>query len=163
MREWRSNQDDVNGGAARDQGTRDARPPVAPVSSATAELLARSDAELVAATLASDAGEILVHAHLAALRAGAALVQARGRPGGRPAPRSVWDMVGVLAPGLARWASFFADNAATRAAVESGRGHVVAPERAEQTLAAAEDFQDAVRAELGLAGAPQGRLVLRAS
>ena len=133
------------------------------MSAATADLLARSDAELVAATLASDAGETLVHAHLAALRAGAALVQARGRPGGRPAPRTVWDMVAVLAPHLTGWASFFADNAAARAAVEAGRGHVVTAERADQTLAAAEDFQDAVRAELGFTDAPQGRLVLRAS
>ncbi len=159
----RGNQRGTRRDDARDERTRTARPSAPPVSAATADLLARSDAELVAATLASDAGETLVHAHLAALRAGAALVQARGRPGGRPAPRTVWDMVAVLAPHLTGWASFFADNAAARAAVEAGRGHVVTAERADQTLAAAEDFQDAVRAELGFTDAPQGRLVLRAS
>lgn len=134
-----------------------------PVPEAAIELLARSDAELVAATLASAADETLVHAHLAALRAGAALVQARGRPGGRPAPRTVWDMVAAVAPHLAGWTAFFADNAAARAAVEAGRGHAVDRGRAERALAAAEDFQDAVRAELGVRAHPQGRLALRAS
>jgi len=133
-----------------------------PVPEAAVELLARSDAELVA-TLASAPDETLLHAHLAALRAGAALVQARGRPGGRPAPRTVWDMVAVLAPDLAGWTAFFADNAVARAAVEAGRGAMVDPARAERALAAAEDFQDAVRAELGMVAAPQGRLALRAS
>lgn len=134
-----------------------------PVPQAATELLARSDAELVAATLASGADETLLHAHLAALRAGAALVQARGRPGGRPAPRTVWDMVAVLAPELAGWAAFFADNATARAAVEAGRADAVDDARADRVLAAAEDFQDAVRAELGERPAPQGRLALRAS
>src|SRR5665647_2256435 len=77
-----------------------------PVPDSALDLLARSDAELVAATLASASDETLLHAHLAALRAGAALVQVRGRPGGRPAPRTVWDMVAVLAPELAAWAAF---------------------------------------------------------
>lgn len=134
-----------------------------PLSQAATELLARSDAEVVAATLASAPGETLLHAHLAALRAGAALVQVRGRPGGRPAPRTVWEMVAAVAPTLAPWAAYFADNATVRAAVEAGRGHDVDRSRAERALAAAEDFQDAVRAELGVAAAPQGRLALRAS
>lgn len=134
-----------------------------PLSEAATQLLARSDAEIVAATLASGADETFLHAHLAALRAGAALVQARGRPTGRPAPRAVWDMVAVVAPDLAQWAAFFADNAAARAAVEAGRGDAVDRGRAERALVAAEDFADAVRAELGVAAGPQGRLALRAS
>lgn len=134
-----------------------------PVPEAALELLARSDAEVVAATLASAPDETLLHAHLAALRAGAALVHVRGRPGGRPAPRTVWDMVAVVAPNLAGWSAFFADNAAVRAAVEAGRGHSVDRGRAERALAAAEDFQDAVRGELGIGAHPQGRLALQAS
>ena len=133
------------------------------VSPAVTDLLARSDAELVAATLASAPDETLVHAHLSALRAGAALVEARGRPGGRPAPRTVWDMVAVVAPELAPWCAFFAGNAAARAAAEAGRGESIDHARADRVLGAAEDFQDAVRAELGVAAAPQGRVALRAS
>lgn len=134
-----------------------------PVPDSALDLLARSDAELVAATLASAPDETLLHAHLAALRAGAALVQVRGRPGGRPAPRTVWDMVAVLAPELAAWAAFFADNAGTRSAVEAGRGDLVDARRAERALAAAEDFQTAVRAVIGADVQPQGQLALRAS
>ena len=134
-----------------------------PVPDSALDLLARSDAELVAATLASAPDETLLHAHLAALRAGAALVQVRGRPGGRPAPRTVWDMVAVLAPELAAWAAFFADNAGTRSAVEAGRGDLVDGRRAERALAAAEDFQTAVRAVIGADVQPQGQLALRAS
>jgi len=134
-----------------------------PVPDSALDLLARSDAELVAATLASAPDETLLHAHLAALRAGAALVQVRGRPGGRPAPRTVWDMVAVLAPELAAWAAFFADNAGTRSAVEAGRGDLVDGRRAERALAAAEDFQTAVRAVIGAGVQPQGQLALRAS
>jgi len=134
-----------------------------PVPDSALDLLARSDAELVAATLASAPDETLLHAHLAALRAGAALVQVRGRPGGRPAPRTVWDMVAVLAPELAAWAAFFADNAGTRSAIEAGRGDVVDARRAERALAAAEDFQTAVRAVIGAGVQPQGQLALRAS
>jgi len=134
-----------------------------PVPDSALDLLARSDAEVVAATLASAPDETLLHAHLAALRAGAALVQVRGRPGGRPAPRTVWDMVAVLAPELAAWAAFFADNAGTRSAVEAGRGDLVDARRAERALAAAEDFQTAVRAVIGADVQPQGQLALRAS
>jgi SAV_6107-like HEPN len=133
-----------------------------PVPDSALDLLARSDAEVVAATLASAPDETLLHAHLAALRAGAALVQVRGRPGGRPAPRTVWDMVAVLAPELAAWAAFFADNAGTRSAVEAGRGDLVDARRAERALAAAEDFQTAVRAAIGAGVQPQGQLALRA-
>jgi hypothetical protein len=134
-----------------------------PVPDSVQNLLARSDAELVAASSASEPGGTLLHAHLAALRAGAALVQARGRPGGRPAPRTVWEMVAVIAPELAGWAAYFADTAVLRAAVEAGRGHMVGAESAERALGAAEDFQDAARGVLGLVGCPQGRPALWAS
>lgn len=135
---------------------------IAPVPDSAVDLLARSDAEVVAATLASAPEDVFLHAHLAALRAGAALVQARGRPGGRPAPRTVWDMVSALAPELTAWAAFFADNAAARSAVEAGRAGVEM-DRAERVLGAAEEFQAAVRESIGVAGEGQGRLALQAS
>lgn len=135
----------------------------APVPDSARDLLARGDAELVAATLASAPEEVFLHAHLAALRSGAALVQVHGRPGGRPAPRTVWDMVAAVAADLAGWAAFFADNAGARSAIEAGRTGVVDDERAERALRAAEDFQAAVRERIGVEGAPQGRLALRAS
>lgn len=108
--------------------------------------LQRSEAELLAAQFSSEPWERFSHAHLAALRAAAALVQLRGRPGGRGAPRAVWEMLQLVEPGLSRWASYFADGAALRAAVESGRFDEVGPDRADEALAAAEDFVDGVQA-----------------
>ena len=134
-----------------------------PVPASALELLVRSDSELVAAQLSTVPEEQFLHAHLAALRAGAALLQVTGRPARRPVPRTVWDMVSAVAPELGEWTAFFADGAATRSAVEAGRGAVDSA-RAERTLSAAEDFQDAVRAALDPAGgAQQDALALRAS
>ena len=123
--------------------------PELPVPASALELLGRSDAELVAATLASEPAESFLHAHLSAMRSGAALLQATGRPT-RRGVRTVWQMVAVVEPELARWAAFFADNAPARSAVEAGRRHVVDEERAERAVAAAEDFHSAVRTRLGL-------------
>ena len=122
----------------------------APLPASALELLVLSEAELVAATLASDAADRFLHAHLSAVRAGAALLQVTGRPARRRL-RTVWDMVAVMAPDLARWAGFFADNAPLRSAIEAGRTHVVDDRRAERAVCAAEDFHGAVRDWLGLA------------
>ncbi|MCU1432382.1 MAG: hypothetical protein JWP95_1487 [Actinotalea sp.] len=136
----------------------------APLPDSAVELLARSDAELVAAQLASDPRERFLHAHLAAIRAGAAVLQVTGRPTRRPAPRTVWEMVALVAPELGRWTAFFADGAALRAAIEAGRDDGVDDVRAERTVSAAEDFQDAVRGVLAPDGSTdQRRLALRAS
>lgn len=123
-------------------------------------LLRRSDEELVAAQLAGDPGERFVHAHLAALRAGAAVLELAPRPSRRARPRPVWDLVADAAPALAPQAAWFAAGAALRAAVEAGRAGEVPVERAESALAAAEDFQDAVRE---LVASWSGTQVARAS
>ncbi len=133
----------------------------APVPDTVADLLVRSEAEVVASAVAQDAGEAFVHAHLAALRAGAALVEARGRPGPRSRARTVWDMVTRVAPELADYSAYFAANAATRAAVEAGRA-TVERDRAERAAAVAVQFQEAVRSLLD-DGDAQGHVALRAS
>jgi hypothetical protein len=117
----------------------------APTPRRAADLLTRADAELLAAQYSTEPWERFSHAHLAALRAGAALVAFHGRPGGRRPPRSVWGMVELVAPELAGWARHFADAARLRSAVEAGRFDAVGVERAEQSLCDAEDFVDAVR------------------
>ena len=122
------------------------------------ELLARSDDELVAADLAGTAEERFVHGHLAALRAGAAVVAAFGRPGRRRGPRPVWELVAVAVPELAGWTARFAAAAPLRAAVETGRA-AVDDARADRAVAEASGFADAVRSLLD-AGAQGG---LRAS
>jgi hypothetical protein len=135
------------------------------------ELLQRADAELVAAQFSSEAWERFSHAHLAALRGGAALLAVRGRPGGRRPPRTLWDMLHVVAPELARWSDYFAGGAGLRSAIEAGRFDAVSDERAEQALCAAEDFIDELRSLLSadsspmppVRGAASRRLGVRAS
>lgn len=109
------------------------------------QMLARADAELLAAQFSGEAWERFTHAHLAAVRAAAAVVATRGRPGGRGAPRTVWDMLGVVAPEMARWAAVFADGARLRAALDAGRFEAVSAARADQALCDAEDFVDLAR------------------
>lgn len=111
----------------------------------TASLVHRAEAELVAAQFSPEPWERFSHAHLAALRAGAAVVAERGKPGGRRAPRTVWEMLDAVAPELSRWSAYFAGGAALRSAVEAGRFDAVSADRAEQVLCAAEDFLDEVR------------------
>ncbi len=110
------------------------------------QMLARADTELLAAQFSAEAWERFTHAHLAAVRAAAAVVAARGRPSGRGAPRTVWEMLVAVAPEMTRWAALFADGAPLRAALEAGRFDAVPVARADQALCDAEDFVDLARA-----------------
>ena len=121
----------------------------APLPTTAVDLLRRADGELLAAQLSQAPAETFNHAHLAALRAAAAVVAVRGRPGGRRPPRTVWDMLAAVAPEAATWATFFAAGASLRLAVDAGRFDAVDAEHAERTLSAAEDFLDDVRGLLG--------------
>ncbi|MET4223357.1 SAV_6107 family HEPN domain-containing protein [Oerskovia enterophila] len=109
-----------------------------------ARLLARADAEIIAANLAADPAERFVHAHLGALRAAAAVVALRGRPSSRSRARSVWDLLAAVEPGLAAWSVYFAGGAPIRAAVDAGRFDAVDARRAEEIMVCAEDFRDEV-------------------
>ena len=55
-------------------------------------------------------GDRYVLAHLAALRAAAAIVAARGEPGRarRGKPRTVWELLTQVEPALTEWAAYFA-------------------------------------------------------
>ena len=120
----------------------------------TAELLRRADAELLAAQFSGEPWEMLSHAHLAALRAGAALVAARGRPSGRGAPPAGGGVRDAGAPELHTLSAFFAQSASLRSAVDAGRFDLVTQVRAERSLVVAEDLVDAVRAALSRAEGP---------
>ncbi|RMI08633.1 SAV_6107 family HEPN domain-containing protein [Cellulomonas triticagri] len=127
---------------------RSAAPGVPGLPSRATELLERADAELVAAQFSSEPWEQFTHAHLAALRAGAAVLAVRRPLSGRRAPRTVWDLLDAAAPELGRWSGYFAGGAGLRAAVDAGRFDAVSSARAEEVLCHAEDFLDVVRAEL---------------
>jgi hypothetical protein len=95
-------------------------------------------------------------AHLAALRAAAAVLATRARPtpGRRNRVTSVWALLDLVAPDLGEWASYFAAGAAKRAAAEAGIPRVVSPREADDLLRAAEQFVAVVEVALGLAHQP---------
>ncbi len=94
-------------------------------------------------------------AHLAALRAAAAVLACRARPaparGSRPT--SAWVLLTQVAPELGEWAQFFASGARKRAAAEAGLPAVTARE-ADDLLRDAEAFLEVVETSLGLSHQP---------
>lgn len=103
------------------------------------------------------AGSRYVAAHLAALRAAAAVVAARAAPGSGPrrkAPRSVWELLPRVEPALAEWAAFFAAGARKRAAAEAGLPRAVSGGEADELLRDAETFLTLAEEALGLPSQP---------
>jgi hypothetical protein len=121
-----------------------------PVSTAARMLLERSRAGLLQACAARTPGERYVTSHLAAIRAAAAVLAVRSRPGGRGGPRSVWEVLPKIAPELGEWAAFFASTGTRRTALETGRIDVVSPREADDLLRDAESFHHLVESALGL-------------
>ena len=118
-------------------------PPALPA--AAAQLLGQAHRGLAEAVGCPDAGWRYATAHLAALRAAAAVLAARTRPEpARRRPRSAWVLIGQVAPELGEWAAFFAAGAAKRAAAEAGLSHAV-------TEREADDLVRDVRTFLGVA------------
>jgi hypothetical protein len=102
-------------------------------------------------------------AHVAALRAAAALLAARARtagsPGGRRRPqKNAWVLLTEVAPELSEWATFFAAGAAKRAAAEAGSVRAVTEREADDLVRDADRFLAVVEQALGLtphAASPQ--------
>ena len=112
-------------------------------------LLTASRQGLADAEGARVGGERYALAHLAALRAAAAVLAARTRPQNRRGrPVSAWRLLTEVAPELGEWAAFFAAGAGKRAAAEAGRP-VVSQREADDLIRDAEHFLLAV---LGFAG-----------
>lgn len=85
------------------------------------DLLMSARRSLTEASIAPTAGERYAAAHLAALRAAAAVLAARSRPSARRSRvLSVWVVLPQIAPQLGEWAAFFAAGARKRAAAEAG-------------------------------------------
>ena len=124
----------------------EAMPRAAPVlvPASVTRLLGLADAELAQAAATADPDERFRHAHLAALRCAAAVVELRGRPGPRSGARTVWAMLTLVEPALASWSGYFAAGARLRAALDAGRPDVVDAVRAGELVACAEDFRDEV-------------------
>ena len=137
---------------ARTSGRAPARravPVHAPVAATVLELVDRSRASLLAACRTSSVSERYVEAHLAALRAAAALMAARSRPTRRSRLRSVWEVLPEVAPELTEWAVFFAGTAQQRAALERGT-RVPSAREADDLLRQSETFHGLIQSCLGL-------------
>ncbi len=119
----------------------------------THSYLARSAASLQEAVLADDVPTRYACAHVAALRAAAALLAARARPttGRRTRQKNAWVLLAEVAPELAEWATFFAAGAGKRAAAEAGSQRAVTEREADDLLRDADRFLGVVEQSLGLA------------
>lgn len=100
-------------------------------------------------------------AHLAALRAAAAILAARTTPTvtnrqERHRAPSVWVLLTTTAPELDEWARFFADAASKRAAAEAGIPRTVTGQDADDMLRAAEQFVTVVGMHLGVPAVSPG-------
>ncbi|MFD0020866.1 SAV_6107 family HEPN domain-containing protein [Streptomyces sp. NPDC058382] len=91
---------------------------------AALDLLAQARAGLEEAAVLDVPNERYATAHLAALRAAAAVLAVRGRPetSGRRRERirSAWEVLPELAPELTEWSALFASGARRRARAEAG-------------------------------------------
>jgi hypothetical protein len=130
-------------------------PPALPV--AATQLLDQAHRGLTEAAGSADLRQRYATAHLAALRAAAAVLAARARPeGGGRRPRSAWVLLGQVAPELGEWATFFAAGAAKRAAAEAGLSRAVTEREADDLVRDVDAFLAVVESCLAtLAAAPE--------
>ncbi|GIF68100.1 hypothetical protein Ais01nite_61350 [Asanoa ishikariensis] len=121
-----------------------------------AQLLAIARNGLAEAAQTRPDGLRYAAAHLAALRAAAAMLAARARPSPTRRNRitSVWALLVMVAPELDDWATYFAAGATKRAAAEAGIPRVVTAREADDLLRAAEQFVAVVEVALGISHQP---------
>jgi hypothetical protein len=119
----------------------------------THSYLARAAESLSEAITATDTPTRYACAHVAALRAAAALLAARAHPAPtrRRQQKNAWVLLAEVAPELAEWATFFAAGAAKRAAAEAGSTRAVTEREADDLLRDADRFLGVVEHALGLA------------
>ncbi len=118
----------------------------------THSYLARAAESLSEAIVATEVPTRYACAHVAALRAAAALLAARAHPepARRRPQRNAWVLLSEVAPELAEWARFFAAGAAKRAAAEAGSTRAVSEREADDLVRDADRFLAVVERSLGL-------------
>ncbi len=115
--------------------------------------LARASEALVEAEESHDHLIRFASAHVAALRAAAAVLAARAKPSPakrRRVQRNAWVLLAEVAPEFGEWAAFFAANASKRAAAEAGITRAVTEREADDLLRDATTFVELVEHSLGL-------------
>jgi hypothetical protein len=118
----------------------------------THSYLLRAAESLSEAIATSDVATRYACAHVAALRAAAALLAARARPAParRRPQKNAWVLLAEVAPELGEWASFFAAGAGKRAAAEAGSSRAVTEREADDLVRDADRFLGVVESALGL-------------
>jgi hypothetical protein len=118
----------------------------------THSYLARSAESLSEAINATDVPDRYACAHVAALRAAAALLAARAQPTPtrRRRQKNAWVLLAEVAPELEEWARFFAAGASKRAAAEAGSRRAVTDREADDLVRDADRFLGVVEQALGL-------------
>ena len=118
----------------------------------THSYLARAAASLAEAVTTRDVAARYACAHVAALRAAAALLAARARPAPARQRRqqNAWVLLAEVAPELEEWARFFAAGATKRAAAEAGSTRAVTEREADDLVRDADRFLGVVERALGL-------------
>lgn len=119
---------------------------------ATHSYLERSAESLREAITCSDVPQRYALAHVAALRATAALLAARAQPMPvqRRRQKNAWVLLTEVAPEFTEWATFFAAGASKRAAAEAGSRRAVTEREADDLLRDATRFLRLVETSLGL-------------
>jgi hypothetical protein len=122
---------------------------------ATHSYLERAATSLREAITTSEVPLRYAHAHVAALRATAALLAARATPAvGQPkrgkSQKNAWVLLAEVAPELSEWATFFSAGAAKRAAAEAGSRRAVTEREADDLVRDADRFLAVVEESLGL-------------
>ena len=118
----------------------------------THSYLARSAESLSEAIAADEVPTRYACAHVAALRAAAALLAARAHPAPtrRRQQKNAWVLLAEVAPELAEWARFFAAGAGKRAAAEAGSRRAATEREADDLVRDADRFLAVVEQSLGL-------------
>lgn len=121
---------------------------------ATHSYLERSAESLREAITCPDVPQRYALAHVAALRATAALLAARAQPMPvqRRRQKNAWVLLAEVAPEFTEWATFFSAGAAKRAAAEAGSRRAVTEREADDLVRDADRFLALVEAALGLTG-----------
>ena len=119
---------------------------------ATHSYLERSAESLREAITCSDVPQRYALAHVAALRATAALLAARATPVPvhRRRQKNAWVLLAEIAPEFSEWATFFSAGAAKRAAAEAGSRRAVTEREADDLVRDADRFLALVETALGL-------------
>jgi hypothetical protein len=118
----------------------------------THSYLSRAAESLSEAMTATEVTTRYACAHVAALRAAAALLAARARPATsrRRTQKNAWVLLAEIAPELGEWAAFFAAGAAKRAAAEAGSTRAVTEREADDLVRDADRFLSVVEQALGM-------------